>query len=132
MKERKYTVDHVRWFTRQTQAWSVILGVSVGLAMMVFSKPSGLGFLSGVALSILSVRLMSPDMPADHAAGPRSRTVLRAILGYAVLFGFLAFIAHSMPFDLVSAFAGLLFVQIILIIGRVYRGFRALGNMFRG
>ena len=124
------TLHRVRLFIRQTQVRSVILE-QVGLVMAAFSKPAGYGFLCGVALSIINFWLMNADVFESAGMNPgklRPMLVWRVIMRFSAIFGILALIAVKTSFNIVAAFAGLLFVQVVLITGQVVRGLLTLIN----
>lgn len=125
------TLDRVRLFARQTQVRSVILGAGLGLVMAAFSKPAGYGFLCGVALSMINFWLMNADVFESAGMNPwklRLMLVWRVIMRFSAIFGILALIAVKTSFNIVAAFAGLLFVQVVLITGQVVRGLLTLIN----
>jgi hypothetical protein len=99
--------------------------------MMLFSKPAGYGFLCGVVLSMINFWLMSVDVfqsAGNTTASLRPELIWRLMLRFSAIFGVLALIATKTSFNMVAAFAGLLFVQAVLIASQVIRGLLTLVN----
>ncbi len=112
-----------RSFVRRTQKRAIIAGAGIGIALLlVWSKQAGLGFMSGVALSVVNFQLMAVDafeMTGKAPKKARGFIIGRFALRFAILFGFLAVIATQTDFNILAAFAGLFFVQVVLFAGQV-------------
>ncbi|MCD6308442.1 MAG: ATP synthase subunit I [Candidatus Latescibacteria bacterium] len=113
----------VRSFVRKTQKTAILTGCALGFALMLlWSRQVGLGFFSGMALSVINFQLMAVDAFELFDTTPkkaRKFIIGRFVLRFAILFGFLALIATRTDFDILAAFAGLFFVQAVLFAGRV-------------
>ena len=126
------SLEQVRRFVRQVQMRAVLLGIGVGIGLSALSEPVGYGFLAGVGISLINFKLMSTDafdMVGKTPKGARSFIAGRFIIRFVIMFGFLAIIASRTNFNVVSAFAGLLFVQVVLVAAQVYRGLKASGHL---
>ena len=116
---------YARVFVRRTQKYSLIFGAIVGAILWgVWSKETALGFICGVAISVVNFQLQYSD--ALRIAGKGSKAARRFITGrfflrYAIMLGYLAVIAFKTDFNLYTSFAGLLSVQAVLILDTVRR-----------
>ena len=75
--------------------------------------------------------LMNADVFESAGINPgklRPMLVWRVIMRFSAIFGILALIAVETSFNIVATFAGLLFVQVVLITGQVVRGLLTLIN----
>jgi len=122
----------IRVFTRNIQKVAFISGIVIGSALLFFwSRSVGLGFLAGIAISILNFKLMSVDVFEIIGKIPqkaKSSAISRYILRFAIMFGFLALVATRTNYNLFAAFIGLFFVQYVLICERVLRGMNITGK----
>jgi len=126
----------VRAFVRKTQKSAIISGLMVSLALsLLWSRFVGLGFMAGVAISIINFQLMSVD--AYDIVGKLPKKARKFIIGryavrFAIMFGFLALIATRTDLNILSAFIGIFFVQALLFIGEVRKALDVNGGMFKG
>ncbi|MCE5250108.1 ATP synthase subunit I [bacterium] len=115
--------EQVRVFVRTTQKTALLAGTVIGAILSFFwSGPIGYGFLSGVGVSVINFQLMAVD--AYHVTGKtpdasRKYIIGRFIIRFAIMFGFISLIVTRTDFNVFAAFAGLFFVQVILIGGRL-------------
>ena len=112
-----------RVFVRKTQKITLISGLIIGfLLTALWSVSVGLGFLSGVAIGIVNFQFMSVDSYEIIDKTPknaRKYIIVRFIMRYAIMFGFLALIATRTDFNIVSTFIGLFYIKVILIGGQI-------------
>ncbi len=117
--------EHVRTFVRKTQLIAAVVGIVSGLAFSYFwSKAIGLGFITGTGISIVNFQLMAADafQIAGKDTGKFRKFIMgRYVLRYAIIFVCLTLIVTRTDLSIYAVFAGLLFVQIILVLGRILR-----------
>jgi len=126
----------VRSFVRKTQKRALISGLILGsLFAILWSGSVGFGFLSGVAVSIVNFQLMSVDAYTTVGKEPkkvRKFITGRSILRYAIMFGFLAFVASRTDFNIFAAFFGIFFVKAVLVGGEILQVLNLAGKTSRG
>ncbi|MBN1294743.1 MAG: ATP synthase subunit I [Candidatus Latescibacteria bacterium] len=114
---------NVRYYVRKTQVMSMAIGIVIGAILSTFwSESVGYGFMSGAAVSLINFQLMAVD--AYQVVGKESRNARKFIIGryilrYIIMFVSLTLIVTRTDFNLIAAFAGLFFIQIILVAERV-------------
>ena len=103
-----------------------------------WSHSIGFGFLAGVTISVLNFQLMAVDAYGITGKAPkkaRKFIIGRSAVRFAIMFVFLALIAHRTDLNIIATFIGLFFVQAILVGEQLlhinYRDHKA-GNVFKG
>ena len=126
----------VREYVRKTQISAVISGLGIGLAVvLLWSGEIGLGFMAGVAISVVNFQLMAVDAFELIDKAPkkaRSFIIGRYALRYAIMFGFLVVIVTRTDLNILATFIGLFFVQIRLFVGHVIHATRVGDRIFKG
>ena len=122
------SLHSTRLFVRKTQKITLISGLITGFLLTVlWSGSDGLGFLSGVAFGVVNFQLMSVDSYGIIETSPkkaRKFIIGRVIIGYAIMFVFLALIATRTDFNIISTFIGLFYLKVILIGGQILEGLK--------
>ena len=117
------TAAEIRSFVRRTQARALLLGGSLGLALIFLWHPAiGIGYILGAVLSVINFQLMTVDLfgMAEKNPGPAKKfIILRYSFRYALLFISLALIATRTDLNIIAVFAGLLSIQTVLLGERV-------------
>ena len=129
------TFDDVRIFVRKTQKTAIIAGLAIGVLLSVlWSNSIGFGFMTGTAVSIVNFQLMSVDACRIFGKTPakaRKFIIGRSVIRYTIIFCFLALIFSRTDYNIIAAFAGLFFVQLLLIVGQLLYAVRTVFNISR-
>ena len=130
------TVDDARVFVRKTQKTAIIFGVAIGAMLTYFlSNSAGYGFIAGTGVSIVNFQLMAVD--AFQITGKAPRKARKYIIGryfirYALIFCFLILIVTRTDLNIIAAFVGLFFVQMVLVCGQLLHGAHSVLKTTRG
>ena len=123
---------NARLFVRKTQKRAFISALIFGFFISIlWSSSVGYGFLSGVAVSMVNFQLMSVDsyMIIDKPPQKARKFIInRYILRYAIMFGFLFYIAAYTKFNIIATFVGVFFVKVILIGGHIVQAINVAGK----
>ena len=114
-----------RMFVRRTQ-FRALTGAAAASAVLSLIWPVsvGAGFFIGSLVSMINFQLMAVDaydMTGKTPRAARKHTVSRFMLRFAIMLGFLALIVTRTELPIAAAFAGLFFVQAVLVAGEVLR-----------
>ena len=111
---------------------AIIIGSVIGIMLtLLWSNSIGFGFITGAAVSILNFQFMSVDayrIVGTTPAKARKFIIGRSVIRYTIIFCFLALIFSRTDFNIFAAFAGLFFVQMLLIIGQLLHAVRTVFN----
>jgi len=116
----KYPAHHdIRRYVRTIQKSALFFGgMAGGVLWFLVSRSVGLGFISGVLVSVINFQLMSVDaldMVDKQPRKARSFIIGRYALRYVIMFGFLAVIVTRTDLSVVASFIGIFFVQFVLV-----------------
>ena len=129
-------MDEIRAFVRKTQRAAIFFGVVTAAAIgFLVSLRAGYGFLAGVAVSVINFQLMAVDsygMAGRSPKGARKYITGRVLIRYVIMFSFVALIVTRTEFNIVAAFTGLFFVQMILVGGRLLDNLRPVVKTSKG
>ena len=113
----------IRDFVRTTQKVAVFCGFVLGLGFLVFwSRHIAFGFIAGVTVSVVNFQLMAADSYELIGKKPqkaRRFIISRYLVRYIIMFVFIALVVTRTDFNIIAAFSGLLFVQMVLVFGRL-------------
>ena len=125
-----------RLFVRKTQKRAFFSGLIFSFFLAIlWSHSVGLGFLSGVIISIVNFQLMSVDAYSIIEKNPkkaRKFIIGRYILRFVIMFGFLALIATRTNFNIYATFIGVFFVKIVLAVVQIIQGLNMAGKTSGG
>ena len=123
----QHTTDTLipRTFVRRTQ-FRALTGAATASAVvsLIWSVSVGAGFFLGSLVSMINFQLMAVDaydMTDKAPRAARKHTMIRFGLRYAIMLGFLTLIITRTNLPIAAAFAGLFFVQAVLVAGEVIR-----------
>ena len=128
--------DTVRIYVGKIRKTALLAGIVIGTALAyLFSNSVGYGFIAGAGISIMNFHLMAVD--AYLIAGKSSRKARRFIIGryfirYALMAGFIILVVTRTEFNIISAFAGLFFIQMIIVFGQLFQAARSVLKTSRG
>ena len=109
----------LRTFVGGIQKKALIYGSAVGGVLgLLWSWNIGLGLIAGVCVSVVNFQLMAVDafdMVDKRPRGARRFIIGRYALRYVIMFGFIALVAVRTDWNVFAAFAGLFFVQGVLV-----------------
>jgi len=121
-------IGAARSFVRDTQKKALFYGSVAGLTLVfLWSREVGVGFIAGFLISVINFQLMSVDAfdLVDKGSGKARKFIIgRYVLRYAIMFGFLALVATRTSLNIFASFAGLFFVQGVLVTCQVSRSVR--------
>jgi len=118
-------IGEARSFVRETQKKALFYGSVAGLTLVfLWSREVGFGFIAGYLISMINFQLMSVDAfdLVEKVPGKARKFIIgRYLLRYAIMFGFLALVATRTSLNIFASFAGLFFIQGVLVTGQVSR-----------
>jgi len=128
--------DTARIYVRKIQKTALLAGTIIGIALAyLLSNSVGYGFIAGAGISIMNFQLMAVD--AYQMAGKSSRKARKFIIGryfirYALMAGFIILVVTRTDFNVVSAFVGLYFIQMIIVFGQLFQAAQSVLKISRG
>ena len=128
--------DVARVYVRKIRRTALYTGTVIGVALVyLLSNSVGYGFIAGAGISIMNFQLMAVD--AFQITGKSSGKARRFIIGryfirYALMAGFIILIVTRTEFNIFSAFAGLFFIQMIIVFGQLFQAAQSVLKTSRG
>ena len=128
--------DTARIYVRKIQKTALLAGIVIGVALAyLLSNSVGYGFIAGAGISIMNFQLMAVDayQMTEKSSGKARRFIIgRYFIRYALMAGFIILIVTRTEFNIISAFAGLFFIQMIIVFGQLYQAAQSVFKASRG